>query len=133
MPSRPFFFRIIKTAMALLTVFILLLAMLVPAPLQEPGNLSQAPNPAKAAWFLLWIQELVGYSKHLIYAVMLAGICFLLLPYLPGSPAATKAEWLPKDQMWVNILTLLAFCSILVLTVIAMFLRGENWVFVYPF
>lgn len=119
--------------MALLTVFILLLAMLVPAPLKEPGNLSQASNSAKAAWFLLWIQELVGHSKHMIYAVLLGGVCFLLLPYLPGSPTATKAEWLPKDQLGVNILTLLVFGLILALTGIAMFLRGENWVFVYPF
>ena len=119
--------------MVVLTVFTLLLALLVPAPLQEPGDLSHAPNPAKAAWFLLWSQELVGHSKHMIYAVLLAGVCFLLLPYLPGSPAATKAEWLPKDQTWVNILTLLVFGLILALTVIAMFLRGENWVFVSPF
>lgn len=119
--------------MAVLTVVLLVLALLVPAPLQEPGNLSQAPNPAKAAWFLLWIQELVGYSKYMIYAVMLVGVYFLLLPYLPGSPAATKAEWLPKDQMGVNIITLLAFGFILALTVIAMFLRGANWVFVSPF
>jgi len=119
--------------MAVLTVILLFLAMLIPAPLQVPGNMSQAPNPAKAAWFLLWIQELVGYSKHMFYAVMLFGLYFLLLPYLPGSPEATKAEWLPKDQIWVNIITLLAFCSILALTVIALFLRGENWVFVYPF
>ncbi len=95
--------------------------------------MSQAPNPAKAAWFLLWIQELMGYSKHLIYAVLLAGVYFFLLPYLPKSPQATKAQWLPRDQMWVNIITLLFFFSIIALTVIAMFFRGENWAFVYPF
>jgi len=119
--------------MALLIVVLLLLAMVVPAPLQEPGNLSQAPNPAKAAWFLLWVQELVGYSKHLIYAVMPAGLYFLLLPYLPGSPEAKKAGWLDKDQMWVNIITLLSFFTIIFLTLIAMFFRGENWAFVFPF
>lgn len=119
--------------MAVLIVALLLLAMFIPAPLQAPGNLSQAPSPAKAAWFLLWIQELVGYSTYMIYAVMLVGGYFLLLPYLPGSPEATKAEWLPKDQIGVNIITLLVLGSILALTVIAMFLRGENWVFVYPF
>lgn len=119
--------------MALLIIVLLLLAALIPAPLQEPGSLSQAPNPAKAAWFLLWIQELVGYSKHMIYAVMLFGVYFLLLPYLPGSRAATKADWLPKDQMWVNIITLLSFILIIVLTLIAIFFRGKNWAFVLPF
>lgn len=119
--------------MALLIVALLLLAIVIPAPLQEPGTLSQAPNPAKAAWFLLWIQELIGYSKHMIYAVVLAGVYFLLLPYFPKSTEAITAEWLPKDQMGVNIITLLCFFLILALTVVAMFFRGENWAFVSPF
>lgn len=119
--------------MMLLVIVLLLLALVIPAPLQEPGDLSQPPNPAKAAWFLLWVQELMGYSKHLIYAVMLTAFYFLLLPYLPGSPEAKKAGWLPKDQLWVNIVTLVIFLGILALTLIAMFFRGENWGFVCPF
>ena len=41
---------------------LLLLAALVPAPLETPADPAHAPNPAKSAWFLLWIQELVSYS-----------------------------------------------------------------------
>ena len=129
-PSSPFFFRLIKRAMVFLIGLLLLLALLIPAPLQEPGNLTRAPNPAKAAWFLLWTQELVSYSKYLVYVIMLAGLYFLLLPYLAGTPEAEKAQWLPKDQHWINILTLIFFLAISALTVIAMFFRGANWAFV---
>lgn len=132
-PSSPFFFGLIKRAMAILVGLLFLLALLIPAPLQEPGDLAGAPNPAKAAWFLLWTQELVGHSKYLVYVIMLVGLYFLLLPYLPGSPEAKRAQWLPKDQLWVNIVTLTTFLGILFLTIIAMFFRGENWAFVYPF
>lgn len=132
-PSSPIFFRIIKRAMLILLFLLLLLAWLVPVPLQTPGNLATAPNPAKAAWFLLWAQELVGFSNYLIYAVFAIGLYFLLLPYLPGSPPAQTAQWLPREQLGVNIVTLLIFLAILLLTVIAMFFRGENWAFVYPF
>jgi hypothetical protein len=132
-PTSPFLFRIIKRAIAFLIGSLLLLAFVIPAPLQYPGNLAQTPNPVKAAWFFLWIQELASYSKYLVYAVILAGVYFLLLPYHPGVPEAKKAEWLPRDQRVVNIVTIVGFLFITVLTIIAMFFRGENWAFVYPF
>ena len=133
LPSSPFLFRIIKRAMVLMVGLLFFLGMVVPAPLEESANIADVPNPVKAAWFFLWIQELASYSKYLIYIVMLMGVYFLLLPYHPGVPEAEKAEWLPRDQRVVNIVTLAVFIIITVLTVIAMFFRGENWAFVYPF
>jgi len=129
-PTSPFLFRIIKRAMVLLVGALLLLAVIVPAPLQDPGNLEKSPNPVKAAWFFLWIQELASYSTNMIYVIMLLGICFFLLPYLPGISESEQARWLPKDQQWVNIVTVFIFLCILALTVVAMFFRGTNWGFV---
>ena len=123
----------IKRALVLLIGVLLLLAFIVPAPLQNPGNLEKSPNPAKAAWFFLWIQELVSYSTHLFYVIMLAGLGFFLLPYLPGISEAKQAKWLPKDQQWINIVTLIIFLVISALTIIAMFFRGGNWAFVSLF
>jgi ABC-type multidrug transport system permease subunit len=129
-PTSPFLFRIIKRAMVLLVGVLLLLAVIVPAPLQDPGNLEKSPNPVKAAWFFLWIQELASYSTKMIYIIMLMGICFFLLPYLPGISESEQARWMPKDQQWVNIVTVFIFLCILALTVVAMFFRGTNWGFV---
>jgi len=129
-PTSPFLFRIIKRAMVLLVGVLLLLAVIVPAPLQDPGNLEKSPNPVKAAWFFLWLQELASYSTKMIYIIMLLGICFFLLPYLPGISESEQARWLPKDQQWVNIVTVFIFLCILALTVVAMFFRGTNWGFV---
>ena len=123
----------IKRALVLLIGVLLLLAFIVPAPLQNPGNLEKSPNPAKAAWFFLWIQELVSYSTHLFYVIMLVGLGFFLLPYLPGISEAKQAKWLPKDQQWINIVTLIIFLVISALTIIAMFFRGGNWAFVSLF
>jgi hypothetical protein len=133
LPSSPYLFRIIKIAMVLVVGILLLLSMVIPAPLHEPANIIQTPNPAKAAWFFLWIQELASYSKYLVYIILLIGLLFLLLPYLPGISEAKQAKWLPKDQQWINIVTLLTFLGILALTIIAMFFRGVNWAFVSLF
>ncbi len=131
--SSPYFFRRVKIAMMFLILVLLVLAAFIPAPLQGPGNIGLVPNPVKSAWFLLWIQELVSYSKYLIYAVLaLAGAC-ILLPWLAGQSRIEHAAWLQRDCLSVSIVTLLVFIAIIALTVIAMFFRGENWAFVLPF
>ena len=131
--SSPCFFRLIKIAMALTLAVVLVLAALIPAPLQEPANIARVPNPVKSAWFLLWIQELVSYSKYLIYAVLALAGCFILLPWLPRTAPAEHAAWLHKDRLPVSIVSLLAVVAIVALTVVAMFFRGKNWEFIVPF
>jgi len=125
--SSPHFFRLIKRSLLLLTLALFGLAALIPAPLQEAADPSRTPNPAKSAWFLLWIQELVSWSRFMIYPLLLLGLIFLLLPWLPGSVRLHRASWLPREQLPVNLLTLATFLAILALTIIALFFRGPNW------
>lgn len=131
--SSPYFFRLIKIAMALLIVVVLVLAGLLPAPLQEQANIARVPNPVKSAWFLLWIQELVSYSKYLIYAVLALAGCFFLLPWLPRTAPTEHAAWLQRELLPVSLAALLAVIVMVTLTVIGMFFRGENWVLKLPF
>lgn len=131
--SSPHFFRLIKASMALMAAILLALAVLVPAPLQEQANLARVPNPVKSAWFLLWIQELVSYSKYLIYAVLALALLFLLLPWLSRGEPSEKASWFAKERLPVAFASLAAFLFIVALTVVAVFFRGPNWQFVSPF
>lgn len=131
--SNPHFFRRIKLAMALVLAILLILAAVIPVPLQEPANIALVPNPVRSAWFLLWIQEIVSYSKYLAYAVVLLAAFFILLPWLPGSVPARDAGWWRKDQSVVNTVTVTAFAVIVALTIVAMFFRGRNWDFIAPF
>ncbi|HEX9079796.1 MAG TPA: selenite/tellurite reduction operon b-type cytochrome membrane protein ExtQ [Desulfuromonadaceae bacterium] len=131
--SSPRFFRMIGAALALFTCVLLCLTLIIPAPLQEKADISRVPNPVKSAWFLLWIQELVSYSKYLIDLVLLLALLFLLLPWLPRLGPAERAKWLSGDQVAVNILAIVTYLAILALTAVAMFFRGGNWAFVSPF
>ena len=129
--SSPTFFRLIKRAMYGLILALLVLAAFISAPLQEQANLAVTPNPAKSAWFLLWIQELVSWSRFMIYPVLLLGILFLMLPWLPVSARMHRASWFPREQRTVSAVTLLLLAMITVLTVVAMFFRGSNWSLVF--
>jgi hypothetical protein len=91
------------------------------------------PNPVKSAWFLLWIQELVSYSKHFAYPVVFLVVIFFTLPWLPPSRTVEKARWFPGDQLLVNVVTIVTVSIIIVMTIVAMFFRGKNWEFIVPF
>lgn len=131
--SSPHFFRPVKVSMLLLVAALAGLAWLVPAPLQEQADIARVPNPVKSAWFLLWIQELVSYSKYLIYLVLALTPLFLFLPWLPTGTPAVKASWLRREQRLVAVVALTLGAAVLALTVVAMFLRGPNWQLAVPF
>ncbi len=130
--SSPRFFRLITRSLLLFAACLLVLARFVPAPLQLAANPALTPNPVKSAWFLLWIQELVSYSRLAIYPVMLLGLLFLLLPWLPGSSHLPRARWFAPEQRWVNLLAVCVFCAIVALTIVALFFRGKNWSLALP-
>ena len=129
--SSPHFFRLINRTLVLFLVVLVALSFWLVAPLQEAADFSRAPNPAKSAWFLLWIQELVSYSKYLAYPVLLVAIVFLFLPWL-ASPEAKHAKWLNQDQRAINAVTLAMVLAMVLLTIVAAFFRGGNWVFTWP-
>ena len=125
--SSPHLFRLISRSFWLLIVALLVLAAYSPAPLQTAADPAVTPNPAKSAWFLLWTQELVSYSRWMMYPMIALGLVFLFLPWLPGQLRSHQARWFPAGQHSVSLLSLMAFIAILALTVVAMVFRGPNW------
>lgn len=125
--SSPHFFRLISRSFWLLVAALLVLAAYLPAPLQIAADPSTTPNPVKSAWFLLWIQELVSWSRFMIWPVMLLCIVCFLLPWLPGQVRTHHARWLPPGQRLISTAAVLVTAAMLLLTVIALFFRGTNW------
>lgn len=125
--SSSLFFRLIIRSMYVCAASLLLLAALIPAPLKEQANPAVTPNPAKSAWFLLWIQELVSWSRYMIYPVLLLAVLFLLLPWLPVGSRIHRASWFPGEQKTVSVITIVLAAAILALSVSAFFFRGINW------
>lgn len=123
----PHFFRLLGRSFWLLVATLVVLAALVPAPLQTAADPATTPNPVKSAWFLLWIQELVSWSRHMIWPVLLlCGVCFLL-PWLPGQVRQHHARWFPPGQRLVSAGALLISVALLLLTFVALLFRGANW------
>ncbi len=122
-----------------------ILAIVVRAPLEEPANPSVTPNPAKAPWYFLWLQELVtdttvtagGFTINgaLIGGVILPGLLLVWLlasPYLDKTPLQTVGVWRAKERRKHNMLFLAIVLAIVILTIIGTFMRGPYWNFYWP-
>ncbi|HRC86277.1 MAG TPA: cytochrome b N-terminal domain-containing protein, partial [Thermoanaerobaculia bacterium] len=125
--------------------FVGILAVLIRSPLEEPANALVTPNPAKAPWYFLWLQEIVtDTTLHIgsftvngafLGGVLLPGALILVLTFWPWwdkSPAGSAGWWLPKSRRTQNAVFLAICLGILLLTVIGTFCRGPYWQFFWP-
>lgn len=122
-----------------------LLGLLVPAPLEEAANPAVTPNPAKAPWYFLWLQELVtlltfdvgGFRVNgaFVGGILLPGLLIGLLaawPFLDRSPPEAAGVWFHPSRKVQNTVFLLLLLACVVLTIIGTFLRGPYWAWVWP-
>jgi quinol-cytochrome oxidoreductase complex cytochrome b subunit len=122
-----------------------ILAVFLRSPLEEPANPLITPNPAKAPWYFLWLQEIVTDTTiHIgritingafIGGVVLPGLLIVLLtawPWLDRSPAGATAVWFARLRRRQNLVFLAIVVAILLLTVVGTFLRGPYWHFYWP-
>lgn len=131
-PSSPHFFRPVVRALLVAVALLLLAGALVPAPLETAADPTRAPNPAKSAWFLLWIQELVSHSTLWMYGVLVLAGLLVALPWLRRT-AGVRAAWCQPDERIVAVVVLATLGGIAALTFVALFMRGENWRLHAPF
>ena len=108
-------------------------AFLFNAPLEEFANPNHPPNPAKAPWYFLGLQELVSYSA-VIGGVVVPGVIVLVLALVPfiDRKHVGIGVWFSKDRALANGLFLTFLIVMLILIIIGMYFRGPNWSFVVP-
>jgi quinol-cytochrome oxidoreductase complex cytochrome b subunit len=122
-----------------------ILSTFIRSPLEEPANALVTPNPAKAPWYFLWLQEIVTdttirigsftVNGAFIGGVVLPGLLMAALvvwPWLDRSPAGAAGRWFPQSRRTQNYVFLALTAGILILTVIGMFCRGPYWNFYWP-
>jgi quinol-cytochrome oxidoreductase complex cytochrome b subunit len=104
------------------------------APLEEPVNVMHPPNPAKAPWYFLGLQEQVSYSAFW-GGVGIPAIEVLILLLVPYLDKGTKGigKWFARERLLANTLFMVFVVVNILLIIIGTFFRGENWEFVSPF
>jgi quinol-cytochrome oxidoreductase complex cytochrome b subunit len=136
-----------RAAVSVLGTFavISVLASFIRSPLEEAANALVTPNPAKAPWYFLWLQEIVTdttvtlgsftINGAFLGGVILPGLLLALLtawPWLDRSPAEATGVWLHRSRRRQNAVFLVAVLVIVLLTVVGTVLRGPSWQLYWP-
>ncbi|MBI4553852.1 MAG: cytochrome C [Candidatus Latescibacteria bacterium] len=122
--------------MVVATIVLVVWSIYIPAPLEQPANPSSSPNPSKAPWYFLGLQEMLVYFDPWIAGVLLPGFIILGLmatPYIDKNPKG-NGYYTFKERKFAITIYLFGFSIMWVLLIInGTFLRGPNWNFFGPY
>ena len=132
-PSSPLLFRS-ELAVALLTLVLLFsLSLFVGAPLSDRADPLHPPNPAKAPWYFVGIQEMLSHSATL-GGVVLPALIGLFLVFSPVVDRSKEpgGKWFGKGRLVINVVFALTFLSQIFFIIVGQWFRTTNWVFKFP-
>ncbi|MBT3981338.1 MAG: cytochrome C [Bacteriovoracaceae bacterium] len=118
------------------TIFLIVWAIIFKAPLEEPANPTWAPNPAKAPWYFLGLQEMLVYFDPWMAGVVLPVfiiIGLVAIPYIDTNPKGNGYYTFSERKMAISCFMFGWLVLWIFLIIIGTFLRGPNWTFYGPF
>ncbi|MCY3579818.1 MAG: hypothetical protein OXH95_08080 [bacterium] len=119
------------SALMVVTAVLIVISVILQAPLLELANFNATPNPSKAPWYFLGLQELLSYYDPQIAGVIIPTITgllgFMAIPYVDRNPS-TK----PSDRKFAIMLFTLFLTGSATLTLIGTLFRGPGFNFTYP-
>jgi cytochrome b/b6/petD-like protein len=122
--------------MIALTIVMIIWSVVLRAPLEEAANPTSSPNPAKAPWYFLGLQEMLVYFDPWLAGVVLPTLIIvglMAIPYIDTNPKG-NGYYSFRERKWeigVFLYGFLVLWSFLIIT--GTFLRGPNWNFFGPF
>lgn len=120
----------------LFTALMVVWSIEIAAPIEEPAAISRTPNPSKAPWYFLGLQEMLVYFDPWIAGVLLpsfivVGLC--AIPYLDMNPKG-NGYYTFEERPFAISFFLVGFILLWVsFVILGTFLRGPNWSFFGPF
>jgi hypothetical protein len=118
-------------ALLAVTGALLILSVILQAPLLDPANFNATPNPSKAPWYFLGLQELLSYFDPQIAGVTVPTVVglvgFMAIPYVDRNPS-TK----PSDRKLAIMLYTFFMAGAATLTMFCVLFRGLGFNFSYP-
>jgi hypothetical protein len=117
------------------TIFLIVWALLVDAPLEGPANPSKTPNPSKAPWYFLGLQEILVYFDPWFAGVVLPSMIIvglMIIPYIDINPKG-NGYYCFRDRWFAISVFIFGFIGLWISTVIiGTFIRGPGWYLFLP-
>jgi cytochrome b/b6/petD-like protein len=123
-------------SLILCSVVLIVWSIFLKAPLEQPANPANTPNPSKAPWYFLGLQEMLVYFDPWLAGVVLPGLIIvglICIPYIDRNPKGNGYYTFAERKAEITIFLfgfVILWASLIVL---GTFLRGPNWNFFGPF
>ncbi|MEA1902590.1 MAG: hypothetical protein U9N56_03585 [Actinomycetota bacterium] len=118
-------------ALLAITGLLVIMAVVIHSPLLDPANFNATPNPSKAPWYFLGLQELLSYFDPQIAGVMVPTVVgmigFMMVPYVDKNPSTR-----PSDRKFAILLYSMFIAGSATLTIIGVLFRGKGFNWSYP-
>lgn len=118
----------------LIFVLVLIFSILFKAPLEEHANPMVTPDPVKAPWFFVGLQEMLSWGAPFWTGIVIPSLALVVLavfPYFEHGHEGTGI-WFDPSRRWQNILFTAAVTIFIGLIIVGEFMRGPGWVFSWP-
>ena len=116
--------------MILVTTLLIVWGVALQAPLEEPASAVKTPNPSKAPWYFLGLQEMLVYFDPWMAGVVLPSVILvglMAIPYIDFNKAG-NGYYSFAERKFAILTFLFGFLPLWVaLIVLGTFLRGPNW------
>jgi hypothetical protein len=122
--------------MVALTAFLLIWAIALQAPLEEPASRVKTPNPSKAPWYFLGLQEMLVYYDPWMAGVVLPSLVLVGLAAIPFLDFNKKGNgyYTIEERKFSYLIFQFGFLEMWVtLIILGTFFRGPNWNIFGPF
>ena len=110
-------------------------SLMIDAPLEEPANPTRTPNPSKAPWYFLGLQEMLVYFDPWHAGVVLPTLIIvglMVIPYIDINPRG-NGYYCFKDRKWEILTFFFGFHVLWIVTIIiGTFFRGPGWNLFWP-
>jgi len=122
--------------MVILTIVLVVWGIVLQAPLEQPASSTVAPNPSKAPWYFLGLQEMLVYFDPWMAGVVLPSLIIvglMAIPYIDTNKAG-NGYFSYADRKFAFLTFQYGFVVLwVVLILLGTFLRGPNWNFFGPY
>ncbi|MCM3880848.1 MAG: hypothetical protein ND807_12135 [Vicinamibacterales bacterium] len=118
------------------SIVLIVWSIVLKAPLEQPANRAVTPNPSKAPWYFLGLQEMLVYFDPWLAGVVLPGLIIvglIAIPYIDTNKKGNGYYTFNERKVEITLFLfgfVVLWCSLIVL---GTFLRGPNWNFFGPF
>ena len=123
-------------AMVIGMIILVVWSLLLKAPIEEPANPARTPNPSKAPWYFLGLQEMLVYFDPWLAGVVFPSLIIvglMAIPYIDTNPKGNGYFTFKERKVEISLFLFGLLILWVLLVTLGTFLRGPNWNFFGPY